>query len=52
MPNFELQLVERLAGMEKLLKTQPSPPAPSQPAHNLGEQSIAVFFFVFLVCMP
>jgi hypothetical protein len=40
MPNFELQLVERLAGMEKLLKTQPSP---SQPAHHLGEQIIPLF---------
>jgi hypothetical protein len=40
MPNFELQLVERLAGMEKLLKTQPSP---SQPAHHLGEQIITLF---------
>jgi len=42
MPNFELQLVERLAGMEKLLKTQPSP---SQPAHHLGEQIVVVFLY-------
>jgi hypothetical protein len=42
MPNFELQLVERLAGMEKLLKTQPSP---SQPVHHLGEQIVVVFLY-------